>query len=293
MPELPDITLYLEALHPRIVGQPMIGVRIAGPSLLKSFDPPVEAACDRLVIELRRIGKRIAIGLEGNLWLVIHLMIAGRLQWAGPDARLPNRTGLAAFDFPDGALQLTESGTRHRAGLWIVKGPELAQHNPGGLEPLTATASEFTARLQSENHTLKRALTTPQLFSGIGNAYSDEILHRAQLSPIALTQRLTDEESTRLHAAAQETLREWIQRLRQQTGDKWPDKVTAFRPEMAVHGRFGKPCPVCKAPVQRIVYATSETNYCANCQTGGQVLADRSLSRLLKDDWPSHLEDWE
>jgi formamidopyrimidine-DNA glycosylase len=294
VPELPDITIYLEALQPRIVGQPMIEVRIASPFLLRTFDPPLEACHGRMVLELRRLGKRIAIGLEGHLWLVLHLMIAGRLQWKSPGARVPaGSRGLAAFDFPSGTLTLTESGTQKRAALHVVRGRDLHIHNPGGLEPLHASYEEFRSTLLSRNHTLKRALTSPELFSGIGNAYSDEILHAARLSPVALTQKLTDDEVRRLHAATRSTLTAWIDRLRQQTGDRFPSHVTAFREEMAVHGRYRQPCPVCRAPVQRIRYAGHETNYCAACQTGGKVLADRSLSRLLKCDWPRRIEDWE
>lgn len=293
MPELPDIEVYLAALQPRIVGQPLTGVRIASPSLLKTFEPPPEVLADRLVIELRRIGKRIAIEFEGNLWIVLHLMIAGRLQWERSGAKLPGRSGQAAFDFPSGTLLLTEAGSSHRAGMWVVRGSDLSKHDPGGIEPLSCTADEFASALRSENHTLKRALTSPQLISGIGNAYSDEILHRAKLSPIALTQKLTNAELDRLHRATVVILNEWRDKLFDELQGDWPRKVTAFRPDMAVHGKFDKPCPVCRSPVQRICYASNETNYCATCQTGGVVLADRSLSRLLKDDWPGRIEDWE
>ncbi|MCA9079501.1 MAG: formamidopyrimidine-DNA glycosylase [Planctomycetaceae bacterium] len=293
MPELPDLTLYLDALRTRTVGQPVRDVRIAAPALLKTFDPPIESVCDRLVVEVRLLGKKIAWGLEGNLWIVMHLMVAGRLHWRNAGASVPNKTGLAAFDFPHGSLILTESGARRLARLWIVKSPELRTLDPGGLDPLTSTLPDFVLALQRENHTLKRALTLPHLLSGIGNAYSDEILHRAQLSPCQLTQNLSAEELARLHAATAQTLRHWISSLREMTGDDWPEKVTAFRSGMAVHGRFGKPCPICKSPIQRIVRTTNEVNYCATCQTGGKVLADRSLSRLLQKDWPSRIEDWE
>ena len=247
------------------------------------------------VIELRRLGKRIVVGLEGDLWLVMHLMIAGRLQWSDePGAKIKGgKSGLAAFDFSSGTLTLTEAGSKKRASLHVVSGEQLPEHHPPGLEPLVASRDEFVERLRSQNRTLKRALTMPALFSGIGNAYSDEILHRARLSPIALTQKLTDEEATRLYEAAQSSLREWIDLLHKQTGDRFPTKVTAFRPEMAAHGKYGQPCPVCDAPIQRIRYADNETNYCATCQTGGKVLADRSLSRLLKEDWPRRIEEWE
>lgn len=293
MPELPDISIYLEALHPRIVGQPLEDARIASPFLLRTHDPPLEATFGRTVVELRRIGKRIAVGVEGNLWLVLHLMIAGRLHWKPPGTSLAGKRALAAFDFPSGTVTLTEAGTSRRASLHVVRSEDLSAMNPGGLEPLEATLEQFAEQLRRESHTLKRALTSPQLFSGIGNAYSDEILHAAKLSPIALTRKLTDQEIARLYEATQATLRSWIVRLRRETGDQFPEKVTAFRKEMAVHGRFGQPCPVCGSPVQRIRYAENETNYCAACQTGGTVIADRSLSRLLKNDWPRRIEDWE
>jgi formamidopyrimidine-DNA glycosylase len=292
MPELPDITVYLHALQPRIVGHPLHELRIASPSLLKTFNPPVEALVDRLVVDLRRLGKRIAIGFEGNLWCVIHLMIAGRLQWAERGAKIPGRSGQAAWDFPTGTLLLHEAGTSHRAGVWIVKGIDFPAYQPAGIEPLSCTLREFTESLQSENHTLKRALTSPHLFSGIGNAYSDEILHRARLSPVEWSTKLTVEQIAALYQATQAVLQEWTNRLLLETGTAWPQKVTAFRPGMAVHGKFGHPCPVCRSPVQRIRYADHETNYCARCQTDGQVLADRSLSRLLKQDWPRRIEDW-
>lgn len=294
MPELPDITVYLDALQQRIAGQRLDHVRIASPFLLRTFDPPIESTFGHSVVELRRLGKRIAFGLDNNLWLVLHLMIAGRLQWKAPGAKIPRgKNGLAAFDFPTGALMLTEAGSKKRASLHVVRAGDLAAHDPGGLEPLDATTDQFITKIRSSKHTLKRALTNPRLFSGIGNAYSDEILHAARLSPVTLTSKLTDEEAIRLYNAAQDTLRSWIARLRQQTADGFPSKVTAFRPEMAVHGRHGQPCPICGSSVQRIRYADNETNYCATCQTGGKVLADRSLSRLLKQDWPRRIEEWE
>jgi formamidopyrimidine-DNA glycosylase len=294
VPELPDLTVYLEALAPRIGGRVLERIRIASPSLLRSVDPPVAEAAGREVVALRRVGKRIAIGLSGDLFLVIHLMIAGRLRWRPRGAKPARRTGLAAFDFDDGTLLLTEAGTKRRASLHLVRGEAgLAEHDPGGLEVLEADEASFRARLVGENHTLKRALTDPRLFSGIGNAYSDEILHRARLSPVKLTRRLSDEEVSRLHAATRSTLLDWTDRLRRETGDAFPEKVTAFREGMAVHGRYREPCPDCGAPVQRIVHAENETNYCARCQTGGRLLADRALSRLLRRDWPRSLEELE
>lgn len=293
MPELPDITVYLEALQPRIVGQPLEEVRVGSPFLLRTFDPPLEATSGRLVTQLRRIGKRIAIGVEGNLWLVIHLMIAGRLHWRPHGASIGSKLALAAFDFPTGSLLLHEAGSKKRASLHILRTVDLAGFAPKGLEPLQCTFEEYAARLRSENRTLKRALTSPQLFSGIGNSFSDEILHAARLSPVMLTHKLDEAQVHRLFDATVNTLNQWVARLRQQTGEKFPEKVTAFRPEMAVHGKFGQPCPACGKPVQRIRYADNETNYCAQCQTDGQVLADRSLSRLLKQDWPRRIEDWE
>jgi formamidopyrimidine-DNA glycosylase len=293
MPELPDVVVYIEALEKRILGQELQRVRIAGPFLLRTVEPPVSAVEGKPVTGLRRIGKRIAIGLEGNLWLVLHLMIAGRLHWNKPGAKIPGgRRGLAAFDFPSGSLILTEAGSQKRASLNVVQGVEgLAALDAGGLEVLEADPDAFAAALTSRNHTLKRALTDPHLFSGIGNAYSDEILHRARLSPVALTQKLRPDEIQRLFRAARETLADWVERLRAETGDHFPENVTAFRPAMAVHGRYGEPCPVCGAPVQRIRYASNETNYCARCQTGGKLLADRSLSRLLKQDWPRSIDE--
>jgi formamidopyrimidine-DNA glycosylase len=290
MPELPDITVYIEAIERRVVGQPLEAVRVHSPFLVRTFDPPLEAACNKVVRAIRRVGKRIAMGLDGDLWLVLHLMIAGRLHWKAVGARLGAKHALAAFDFPNGCLLLTEAGSKRRAALFLLRGEEaLRQLDPGGLEVLSATSDEFQSVLRRENHTLKRALTDPHLFSGIGNAYSDEILHRARLSPLALSQKLKRDEAERLYAATCEILVEWTDRLRTETGDGFPEKVTAFRPGMAVHGRFGEPCPVCTAPVQRIRYAENETNYCPRCQTDGRILADRSLSRLLKDDWPRHL----
>ena len=294
MPELPDITVYIEALEKRVLGEPLEGVRLTSPFLLRSVDPPIEAATGKRVAELRRLGKRIAIGLEGELWLVLHLMIAGRLHWRKPGARPAGRRGLAAFDFPDGSLVLTEAGSKRRASLHVVRGQDaLGAHDPGGLEVLETDLGAFRDALGRENHTLKRALTDPRTFSGIGNAYSDEILHRARLSPVAMTRKLTDGESERLYRAARDTLTLWIERLRAETGDGFPEKVTAFRAGMAVHGRYGKACPDCGTAVQRIRYAANETNYCPRCQTGGKLLADRALSRLLKKDWPKTVEELE
>jgi len=294
MPELPDITVYVEALEARILGRQLTGVRLASPFLLRSVSPPLQAVNGKAVCALRRIGKRIAIGLDDDLWLVMHLMIAGRLHWEKAGAKLVARRGLAAFDFPHGSLTLTEAGSKKRASLHVVQGGAgLHNLNPGGLEVLEADLNSFAARLTLENHTLKRALTDPHLFSGIGNAYSDEILHRARLSPAALTRRLDEKHIRTLFTATRETLLEWTEKLRQETGGNFPEKVTAFRKEMAVHGKFGQPCPHCGAKVQRIRYADNETNYCAPCQTGGKLLADRSLSRLLKQDWPRTLEELE
>lgn len=292
MPELPDITVYIEALERRIVGQSLLKVRVNSPFLVRTYEPPLSVAEGKRVAELRRIGKRIAIGLEGDLWLVLHLMIAGRLHWKPAGSKLAGKQNLAAFDFDSGTLTLTEAGSKRRAGLWLLEGATaLAESDPGGLEVLSASFKQFETELKRENHTLKRALADPHSFSGIGNAYSDEILHSAKLSPLAQTQKLTSEETRRLFDAVRDVLTEWTDRLREQTGEKFPEKVTAFRPEMAVHGRFGKPCPVCGAPVQRIRYADNETNYCPRCQTGGRILADRSLSRLLKNDWPRSLDE--
>lgn len=294
MPELPDITVYLECLERRIVGETLERTRIVSPFLLRTFEPPIDTIHGRRVQRLRRIGKRIAIGFDDDIWLVLHLMVAGRLHWRGAGAKVPAKVGLAAFDFSSGTLTLTEAGSKRRASLHVLQGEAaLRQLDPGGLEILTASRDEFAARLTSANHTVKRALTDPHLFSGIGNAYSDEILHRARLSPIVLTQRLTDEQIARLFEATRSTLLDWTDRLRAETRDGFPEKVTAFRDGMAVHGRFGLPCPVCGSTVQRIRYADNETNYCARCQTEGKVLADRSLSRLLKDDWPRSIDEWE
>jgi formamidopyrimidine-DNA glycosylase len=291
MPELPDVTVYLEALRPRVEGQVLQCVRLASPFLLRTVEPPLVAVEGQRVVGLRRLGKRLVMCFPDELFLVLHLMIAGRLHWKPPGAKVPGKVGLAAFDFPAGALILTEAGGTKRASLHIVRGEAaLSGHDPGGLEVLEADREAFRAALVKENHTLKRALTDPHLFSGIGNAYSDEILHAARLSPLALTHRLDDEEITRLFQAIRRTLLDWTERLRRQTGDGFPEKVTAFRPGMAVHGRFRQPCPVCGTAVQRIVYADNETNYCPRCQTGGRVLADRSLSRLLKEDWPRLIE---
>jgi len=315
MPELPDITLYIEALNARVLGRRLQQVRISSPFLLRTALPPLGSISGRKLMDLRRIGKRIAFGFEGDLWLVLHLMIAGRLHWAeitvpGGSAtkpkilnnlasakrskRLGAKNVLAAFHFDTGVLTLTESATRKRASLHLVQGETaLNSFDPGGLEVLKSGLQQFAERLTSENHTLKRALTDPRLFSGIGNAFSDEILHRAQLSPVTLARRLSLEEIKRLHAAVSEILSLWIERLRQELSGRFPEHVTAFRPEMAVHGKFGKPCPVCGAAIQRIRYADNETNYCPRCQTGGKLLADRSLSLLLKGDWPKTAEELE
>jgi formamidopyrimidine-DNA glycosylase len=294
MPELPDVEVYLEAVEPRIMGQVLVRALIAGPSLLRTADPPVQAVEGRRVAALRRIGKRIAIGLEDEFWLVLHLMIAGRLHWSEKPKKPDGRRTLAAFEFDSGCLTLTEAGTRKRAALHIVCGEEgLASLNAGGIDVMSASPEAFGQALQSENHTLKRALTDPRLFSGIGNAYSDEILHRARLSPVALTSRLSSEEIARLHDATKQTLEKWIVRLRAEAGGKFPEKVTAFREGMAVHGRYGQPCPRCGEKIQRIRHADNETNYCARCQTGGKLLADRALSRLLGQDWPRTLEELE
>jgi formamidopyrimidine-DNA glycosylase len=294
MPELPDIVVYLESLRPRVLGQMLRRVRLASPFLLRTVEPPLSAIEGQTVAGQRRLGKRIVLAFAPDLFLVLHLMIAGRLHWKPAGAVPPRKVGLAAFDFPAGTLLLTEAGSKRRASLHLVRGEaELAGLGRGGFEVLEATADQFAAGLRRENHTLKRALTDPRLFSGIGNAYSDEILHRARLSPLALTQKLDEEEVARLFAATQDTLRDWTDRLRRETGDGFPEKVTAFRPGMAVHGRFGQPCPDCGTAVQRIIYAENATNYCPRCQTGGRVLADRSLSRLLKDDWPRTVEEWE
>lgn len=294
MPELPDISAYLHALEPRIVGQTLEGVRLNSAFLLRTAQPPLGSAEGRRVRELRRVGKRIAFGLDGELWLVLHLMIAGRLHWKAAGAKLAGRNTLAAFDFPAGSLILTEAGSKRRASLYVVQGDDaLAAMNPGGIDVLATDLAGFRSALSAENRTLKRALTDPRIVDGIGNAYSDEILHAARLSPIALTQKLTDTEWERLFTATCVTLIDWIDRLKAEAEKAFPEKVTAFRPDMAVHGRFGRPCPRCGEPIQRIRYADNETNYCAECQTGGKVLADRSLSRLLGKDWPRTLDELE
>jgi formamidopyrimidine-DNA glycosylase len=297
MPELPDVELYLAALRPRIGGRKLERVRLFSPFVLRSFEPPLSSVNGETVTGLRRLGKRIVFELGGNLFIVIHLMIAGRFQWWEPpktDGKPGGRSALAAFDFENGTLGFTEASKKKRASLYVVRGEDaLREHDPGGLDPLNLKLKDFRAALTRENHTVKRTLTDPRVFSGIGNAYSDEILHRAKISPLKWTTRLDADETKRLHAATGAVLREWVERLRAETGDGFPTKVTAFRPEMAVHGKYREPCPVCGAPVQRIVYAENEANYCARCQTEGKVLADRSLSQLLKDDWPRTLEDWE
>jgi formamidopyrimidine-DNA glycosylase len=294
MPEFPDIEAYLRALETRILHQLIQQVRLGSPFLLRTVDPPLSDVSGRTVRDLRRIGKRVAIGVDGGLWLVLHLMIAGRLHWRSPGARLAGRNSLAAFDFSNGCLVLTEAGTKHRASLHLVQGEEKLQAlDPGGIEIFASTLDNFRKALTAENRTLKRALTDPRLVSGIGNAYSDEILHAAQLSPIALTHKLTADEWQRLFVASQETLKLWTDRLRAEAESGFPEKVTAFRSGMAVHGRYGEPCPRCGEKIQRIRYADNETNYCARCQTGGKVLADRSLSRLLGSDWPRTLDELE
>jgi formamidopyrimidine-DNA glycosylase len=296
MPELPDVTLYVEALAQRLVGQPLTAYAIKSPFVLRTVEPPLDAAVGVPVAGVERLGKRIVIGFEGGLFLVVHLMIAGRFRWvrAGARKRIPPRLALAEFEFPPGTLVLTEAGTTRRASLHVVRGRDaLAPFNRGGLEPLDATLEQFAGRLARENHTLKRSLTDPRLFSGIGNAYSDELLHRARISPLKLTSRLTTDEIERLFHATRDTLTEWTERLRAELVDGFPEKVTAFHDAMAVHGRYKLPCPVCATPVQRIRYRDNETNYCARCQTEGRLLADRALSRLLKSDWPKTIEEME
>lgn len=292
MPELPDIVLYVESLDTRVVGRTLQRVQLLNPFLLRTVRPPLAEVHGRRIAGVRRMGKRIVIELEGDLFLVLHLMVAGRLRWFDGKAKLPGRIALAVFEFDNGSLVLTEAGTKRRASLHLVQGEQavLALH-AGGLEVLESDLKTFSERLKTENHTLKRALTDPHIFSGIGNAYSDEILHRARLSPIAMTQKLEDEQVARLFDAIRTTLADWTERLRRDAGGKFPEKVTAFRDDMAVHGRFGKSCPVCGSPVQRIVHAENETNYCARCQTGGKILADRALSRLLKKSWPRSLDE--
>lgn len=295
MPELPDIVVYIECLKPRILGQPIEKIEIRNPFVLRSTDPPIASALTRRITGLRRMGKRIVIEIDNGLFFVIHLMIAGRLRWLPPGTKPPGgKLSLAAIHFPDGILFLTEAGTKRRASIHLVAGADaLRDFQRGGLEVFEATVAEFAQRLRSENHTLKRSLTDPQMFSGIGNSYSDEILHRARLSPLMLTSRLSDDDIAALFQATRDVLTEWTDRLRTEAGDGFPEKVTAFREDMAVHGRFGLPCPDCGGPVQRIRYAENETNYCARCQTGGKLLADRALSRLLKSDWPKSIDDLE
>ncbi|TAK23920.1 MAG: Fpg/Nei family DNA glycosylase [Chloroflexota bacterium] len=294
MPELPDIAIYVEALERRVVGQPFEAMRIWNPFLVRTARPPLDVVNGRRVAGVRRQGKRIVFCLDGDLFLALHLMIAGRLHWKAKDWREAGRATLAWFDFPSGKLQLTEQGSKRRAALHLFEGESaLSDLDRGGIEPLDATPEQFAVALRAENHTLKRSLTDPTIFSGIGNAYSDEILHRAQLSPVRLTKQMDDAEIARLHAATVATLTEWIARLRAETGDGFPEKVTAFRPEFAAHGRYGKPCLTCGTPIQRIVHAENETNYCPACQTGGRLLADRALSRLLREDWPRTLDELE
>ena len=294
MPELPDVTVYIEHLAARILGKLIEAVEIANPFVLRSVTPPIASVVGQKVADLRRMGKRVVIGVEGDLFIVIHLMIAGRLRWRPPGKRVPGKLALAAFSFSNGTLFLTEAGSTRRASVYVVSGEDaLTQFDRGGLEVLDTDLAAFSERLRSENHTLKRSLTDPRLFSGIGNSYSDEILHRARLSPLALSSKLSGEEISRLFDATRSILLEWTARLREETGDEFPEKVTAFREGMAVHGRFGKPCPVCGTPVQRIRYKSNETNYCARCQTGGRLLADRGLSRLLKKDWPRSIDEVE
>jgi formamidopyrimidine-DNA glycosylase len=296
MPELPDITVYVERLEANVLGQVLQRLRVLNPFLLRSAVPPIMQAEGQRVVGVERLGKRVVLVLEGELYLVMHLMIAGRLRWLPADGKAPGKNALALFEFDNGTLVFTEAGSKRRASLHLLNGRDaLEQMDPGGIDVLSADLALFKQRLLAENHTLKRALTDPRLFSGIGNAYSDEVLHQAQLSPIALTQSLDDLQIERLHAAVRSVMALWIERVRAEAVKTagWPEKVTAFRPEMAVHGRYGQPCPVCGAPVQRIVYAANETNYCARCQTGGKVLADRALSRLLKASWPRHIDDLE
>jgi len=294
VPELPDVEVYVEHLRRRLVGQPLEHARVVSPFLVRSFDPPLRAAEGKHVRSVRRMGKRIVFELDDDLFLVLHLMIAGRLRWRDRGAKVPGKLGLAAFDFPMGTLLLTEASPKKRASLYLVRGKAAVDAlDPGGLEPLTASTAAFAEALRRENHTVKRSLTDPHLFSGIGNAYSDEILWRARMSPVRLTSKMTDEEIARLHEATRATLLEWTATLARETGDDFPEKVTAFREEMAVHGKYKKPCPACGCPVQRIAYAANEANYCATCQTGGKLLADRSLSRLMRGDWPKTLEELE
>jgi formamidopyrimidine-DNA glycosylase len=292
MPELPDVEVYIEAIERRIVGERLAGIRLGNPFVLRSVDPAPAELAGRQVAGVRRLGKRIVIELEGERYIVVHLMVAGRFRWLAPGAKLPGKLGLAAFDFPTGSLVLTEAGSKRRASIHLLRGEDaLRALDPGGIDAMAASVEEFGAALTRERHTLKRTLTDPKVFSGIGNAYSDEILHRARLSPVQLTTNLSADEIARLHQAVRDTLAEWTDRLRRETGDRFPEKVVALHPEMAVHGRYGRPCPDCGAPVQRIRYAENETNYCARCQTGGRLLADRALSRLLKGDWPRSIDE--
>jgi formamidopyrimidine-DNA glycosylase len=292
VPELPDVTVYIEALESRIVGHELLKLRLLNPFVLRTVVPSPAELAGRRVLRLRRIGKRIVLELDGATFIVVHLMIAGRFRWLAPGAKAPGKIGLAAFDFDNGTLVLTEAGSKRRASIHLVDGEAaLAQFDPGGIEVLQSPLADFSERIRRERHTLKRTLTDPHLFSGIGNAYSDEILHRARLSPVQMSTNLSDEEIERLWTATKTTLSDWIERLRRETGPGFPEKVTAFRDEMAVHGKFGKPCPDCNTPVQRIVYAENETNYCARCQTGGKLLADRALSRLLHGDWPRSIDE--
>ncbi|MCH7714636.1 MAG: formamidopyrimidine-DNA glycosylase [Gemmatimonadetes bacterium] len=294
MPELPDVVIYVESLRRYLVGQPLVAVRLSSPFVLRSVDPPIQELEGKTVQAVRRLGKRIVFGFGDEFFLVVHLMIAGRFRWRRRNQKIPKKLGLAAFDFPRGTLLLTEAGTKKRASIHVVRGDDnLLQHDPGGIEVVGCALEAFREALTRENHTLKRALTDPRLFSGIGNAYSDEILHAARLSPLKRTNQLTDDEVSRLHEQTLATLEEWTRRIRDEVGSGFPEKVTAFREGMAAHGRFGQPCPVCGAPIQRIVFAENETNYCARCQTGGKMLADRALSRLLKGDWPKTLDAWE